>query len=228
MTPTLSTDAGPGVVLGGTVSDQATLGGTATQPANPVINLTGASGPAAGGTITFKLYGPSDDACGSLAHTSTGVTVSGNGGYGTPAPQFEPTAISDFHWVAVYSGSPNTNGLTHNAACDDTSEDVNVSDVPSTLTTAQSWVPNDSATIAAAAGGDLSGTVTFEFFDNGDCTGEPLWSEDVDVDGPSEQTVGTSNGEAVAASGEFSGRSPTTATTPPSVTRRRPATRCRA
>lgn len=207
VTPTLSTDAGPGVVLGGTVSDVATLSGTATQPANPVINLTGAAGPAAGGTITFKLYGPSDDACGSLAHTSAGVTVSGDDDYSTPGPQFAPTAVGDYHWVAVYSGSsPNTNGVTHNAACDDTAEDVTVSDVPSTLSTAQSWVPNDSATVSAPAGGPLDGTVTFEFFDNGDCTGEPVWSEDVAVAGASPQTVGTSNEEAVEATGAFSWR----------------------
>lgn len=207
VTPTLSTDAGPGVVLGGTVTDVATLSGTATQPANPVINLTGTAGPAASGTITFMLYGPSDDACGSLAHTSAGVTVSGDDDYSTPDPQFEPTAIGDYHWVAVYSGSsPNTNGVTHNAACDDPAEDVTVSDVPSTLTTAQSWVPNDSATVSAPAGGPLDGTVTFEFFDNGDCTGEPVWSEDVPVSGASPQTAGTSNEEAVESTGEFSWR----------------------
>ncbi len=207
VTPTLSTDAGPGVVLGGTVSDVATLSGTATQPADPVINLTGAAGPAAGGTITFKLYGPSDEACGSLAHTTAGVTVSGDDDYETPAPPFEPTAVGDYHWVAVYSGSsPNTNGVTHNAACDDAAEDVTVSDVPSTLTTAQSWVPNDSATVSAPAGGALDGTVTFEFFDNGDCDGDAVWSEDVAVSGASPQTVDTSNEEAVEASGDFSWR----------------------
>ena len=61
MTPTLSTTAGADVNLGQAVTDSATLGGTATQPANPVINLTGTGGAAAGGTITFKLYGP--DSC---------------------------------------------------------------------------------------------------------------------------------------------------------------------
>ncbi|GAA3646703.1 hypothetical protein GCM10022237_02720 [Nocardioides ginsengisoli] len=52
VTPTLTTSAGAGVVLGNAVTDTATLGGTATHPATPVINLTGASGPPAGGTIT--------------------------------------------------------------------------------------------------------------------------------------------------------------------------------
>ena len=71
--PTLSTEAGPDKFLGQAVTDSATLGGTATQPANPVINLTGTAGAAAGGTITFKLYGPSDTGCGDAGlHLSHG------------------------------------------------------------------------------------------------------------------------------------------------------------
>ena len=57
------------------------IGGTATQPANPVMNLTGTAGAAAGGTITFKLYGPSTTGCGTLVYTSAAVTVSGNATY---------------------------------------------------------------------------------------------------------------------------------------------------
>ena len=98
--------------------DSAALAGTATQPANPVINLTGTAGAAAGGTITFKLYGPND--CTTLAYTSATVPVSGNGTYNSPAPQFVPTLTGSYHWVAVYSGnSPNTNTATHNAGCTD-------------------------------------------------------------------------------------------------------------
>lgn len=202
----LATTAGPDVVLGNGVSDAATLSGTATQPDVPVINLTGAAGDPAGGTITFKLYGPSDDACGDLVYTSDPVDVSGDGTYDTPDPQFEPEEIGEYHWVAEYSGSPNTNGTDHNTACDDDNEAVTVEDVPSTLTTAQSWVPNDSATVSADEGGALDGTVTFEFFDNGDCIGTPAWSEDVAVAGASPQTVGTSNEDAVEATGAFSWR----------------------
>lgn len=201
----LATTAGPDVVLGNSVSDSATLSGTATQPDVPVINTTGAAGDPAGGTITFKLYGPSDDNCGALVYTSPTVAVSGDGTYDTPDPQFEPADVGEYHWVAEYSGSPNTNGTDHNTACGDDNEAVNVNDVPSTISTAQSWVPNDSATVSAEEGGDLDGTVTFAFFDNGDCSDEPLWSEDVDVDGPATGvTVSTSNDEAVDASGDFS------------------------
>lgn len=204
VTPTLSTTAGPDVFLGAAVTDRATLGGTATQPANPVINLTGTAGPAAGGTITFKLYGPSDDACGALVHTSAAVAVSGNGQYDTPNPQFTPATVGDYHWVAVYSGSPNTNGLTHNAACDDTAEDVTVQSVASTISTAQSWVPNDSATVSAIAGGTMTGTVQFDLYASADCSGTAIHSESKAVNGASPQTVSTTNTTPRTTSGSFS------------------------
>jgi hypothetical protein len=206
--PTLSTTAGADVNLGQAVTDSATLGGTATQPANPVINLTGTAGAAAGGTITFKLYGPSDTGCGSLVYTSTPVTVSGNGAYNSPTPQFVPTTAGNYHWVAEYSGnSPNTNAKTHNAACTDTNEDVTVQTVPSSMTTAQSWVPNDSATISATAGGDLEGSVSFTLFPSDDCSGTAVYgpvSVPIPANAGLSETVSTSNNTAVTASGDFS------------------------
>lgn len=205
VTPTMSTTAGDDVFLGGSVSDSATLGGTATQPTAAVIHTTSTSGAAANGTITFRLYGPSEDGCGSLAYTSPAVAVSGNGSYSTPDPQFVPTAVGDYHWVATYSGSsPNTSGVTHNSDCTDTDEDVVVSSVASTLSTEQSWVPNDSATLTAPSGGTMTGTVTFRFFDNGTCTGTPVWTEDRAVNGASGVEVSTTNDEAVSTSGTYS------------------------
>lgn len=205
---TLSTTAGADVLLGQAVTDAALLGGTATQPATPIINLTGTGGAPAGGTIVFKLYGPSGTGCGALAYTSAAVTVSGNGTYNSPAPQFIPTAPGDYHWVAVYSGSsPNTNGVTHNAACTDTDEDVIVNTVPSSMTTAQAWVPNDSATISAAAGGNLAGSVSFALYASNDCAvggDSAVYTETVAVSGTSPETVGTSNTTAQLASGSFS------------------------
>lgn len=206
--PTLSTSAGADVLLGNAVTDSATLGGTATQPADPVINLTGTAGAAAGGTITFKLYGPSNTGCGALVYTSPTVAVSGNSTYNSPAPQFVPAAPGNYHWVAVYSGnSPNTNGLTHNAACTDNNEDVTVLTVASSMTTAQRWVPNDSATISAPAGGNLAGTVSFELYASSDCAvggDSAIYSTTAAVSGASPQTVSTSNTTAQSETGSFS------------------------
>jgi hypothetical protein len=205
VTPTLATTAGADVLLGNAVTDSANLTGTATQPANPVINLTGTGGAAAGGTITFKLYGPGN--CTTLAYTSAAVSVSGNGTYNTPAPQFVPGSAGDYHWVAVYSGnSPNTNSVTHNADCTDTDEDVSVTSVPSSLTSAQRWVPNDSVTVSASAGGSMAGTVSFELFANATCAGSSIYSTTAAVAGASPQTVSTANTTAQLATGSFSWR----------------------
>ncbi|WP_457100304.1 hemagglutinin [Microbacterium sp. P5_E9] len=202
----LATTAGPDVNLGSAVTDSATLSGTATQPANPVINLTGTGGAPAGGTITFKLYGPNN--CTTVVNSPLApVTVSGNATYN--APSFTPTAAGTYHWVAVYSGSsPNTTGLTHNATCTDTDEDVIVTSVPSTLSSAQKWVPNDSVTVSAPAGsGNLAGTVDFELFALANCGGAAIYTlMDVPVAGVSPQTVSTANTTAQLASGAFSWR----------------------
>ncbi len=206
VTPTLATTAGPDINPGQELSDKATLSGTATQPADPVINLTGTGGSKAGGTITFKLYGPDD--CTTLV-TSPEVSVSGDGTYDTPDPQFKPTAAGTYHWVAEYSGdSPNTNGASHNTDCTDENEDVVVSTVASTLESAQNWLPNDSVTISAPDGsGDLDGTVFFDLYASADCTGEPIYTEPdgVAVSGASPETVSTSNTTVKAtASGSYS------------------------
>ncbi|UUZ58665.1 hypothetical protein [Nocardioides sp. B-3] len=205
MNPTLSTNASADVNLGSNVSDTATPGGTATQPTAAVIHTTETSGAPAGGTITFKLYGPSTTGCGDLVHTTAAVNVSGNGDYNSPT--FQPTVAGTYHWVAVYSGnSPNTNGKTHNADCADANEDVVVKTVKSSMKTAQTRVPNDSAEISAPAGsGNLAGNVFFTLYPSSDCTGTPLYTSGaVAVAGASPQTVGTSNTAAVSASGSFS------------------------
>ena len=203
VTPQLATTAGVDVFLGNAVTDTAAISGLATQPATPVINLTGTGGPAAGGTITFKLYGPND--CTTLAFTSSTFAVSGNGTYG-PA-SFTPTAPGTYHWVAEYSGNlPNNNATSHNTACDDTNEDVVVNTVPSSLTSAQTWVPSDSVTVSATAGGNLAGTVSFEFFTNGTCDGTAAFSTTKPVSGASPVTVLSGNAPAQTSTGSFSWR----------------------
>jgi len=205
--PTLTTQASAGIVLGGTVKDTATLGGTTAQPLDPVIR-TGAQpapGASAGGTITFSLYGPSTTGCGPLVQTTTAVNVSGNGNY--ESPTVTPTAAGTYHWVATYSGSsPNTLGKTHNATCTDGNEDVVVSTVQARMSTAQRWYPNDSATISASAGGPLAGTVTFTLYPSTDCSGTPVFpAVNQGVSGASPQTVGTNNTTvAVTTGGPFS------------------------
>jgi hypothetical protein len=189
VTPQLATSAGDDVLLGSPITDTATLSGTANQPGTPAINPTTA-GAAAGGTITFTLYGPNN--CSTVAFTSAAVPVSGDGTYGPVS--FTPTAIGTYHWAATYSGSlPNTLGTSHNGDCSDANEDVVVNPVPSSMTSAQSFIPNDSATVSAAQGGALAGSVKFEVFESSDCSGTAIYTQTVSVSGTSPRTVSTTN-----------------------------------
>lgn len=203
-TPSLTTTAGAGGYVGDEVTDSASLSGTVPQPADPVINTTGATGAVAGGTVAFKLYGPSDSGCGSLAYTSDPVDVSGDDTYDTPDPQFTPSAAGTYHWVAIYSGSPNTNAYTHNEDCDVTDEDVTIDTAPSTLSSVQTWVPNDTVTVSSDAGGELAGKVYFDLFPTEDCTGEARYSASFAVSGSSPQEVSTSNTTQESATGTYS------------------------
>ena len=187
----------PTSFLGNAVTDTATLSGTATQPANPVINLTGTGGAAAGGTITFKLYGPGN--CTTLACTSAAVAVSGNGTYNTPAPQFVPTAAGTYHWVAVVQRRtrPTTTATTHNAACTDANEDVVVTHRASSMTTAQTGCRTTRRRSRAPAGGrpgrhSLVRAVRLERLH----AGTAIYSDHRTVAGASPQTCATASTHA--------------------------------
>jgi hypothetical protein len=211
VTPQLATTAGPDVVLGNPITDTATLTGTANQPGTPAINPTTAGGPA-GGSITFTLYGP--DNCTTVAFTSAAVAVSGNGTYGPVS--FTPTAVGTYHWVATYSGDlPNTNGTSHNTDCSDTGEDVVVTALASSMSSAQSFIPNDKATVSAPAGsGNLAGTVKFELFESNDCSGTAIYTENVAVSGASPKTVSTTNTTVSTTAANVSWRLTYTSTNP--------------
>ena len=122
------------------------------------------------------------------------MTVSGDGTYGPVS--FTPDAVGTYHWKATYTpatGDPNNLGSTFNGDCSDTNETVVVTSVASSLFSAQSFIPNDSATVSAPQGGDLAGTVTFELFESSDCSGTRIYSQDRPVSGASPEKVETTN-----------------------------------
>ena len=155
-----------GVALGTAISDLATLSNTAPKP----------DGTPAGGTITFRVYGPNNPTCtGTPAFTSPAVPVNGNGNYSSG--NFTPTAAGTYRWIASYSGDlPNT--LAVAGACNDANEASLIISLQPTISTAQSFVPNDSATITVAAGGgDLAGNVVFKLYvNNATCAGAATYT----------------------------------------------------
>src|SRR5205823_6365735 len=99
--PTIVTNALAGPVnLGAPISDTATIANTANRP----------DGSLAGGSVTFRAYGPNDSSCAnSPAFTSAAIPVNGNGTYGSG--NFTPTAAGTYQWIAIYTGDlPNTTG----------------------------------------------------------------------------------------------------------------------
>jgi hypothetical protein len=185
VTPNLSTQASAGpVFVGAKINDTAHLTGTATKP----------DGSAADGQISFTAYGPDD--CATVAFGPVTIDVHGDGFYGGAgtAAEFTPTAPGVYTWVASYNGSsPNTNGAGP-GACPEPTEAVTVQQNQPTMSTAQSFVPNDSATVNATAGGNLAGSVQFTLYPGANCSGTALYtSSAVPVSGASPQTVYTSN-----------------------------------
>jgi hypothetical protein len=192
VTPTLTTSAtcsASPCILGSTLSDTASLTGTASAPGTngaggdtglyKSINAT--DGQPADNSISWTLYGPAADGSAQCttpianAPTPSSVTVSGdNTSYG---PVTYTTTASDgigtYTFAASYPGqSPNTNAAPDVACANGATngEQVTVTSQAST-TTAQKWLPQDTATVTASGGATVAGTVTFSLYESADCSG---------------------------------------------------------
>jgi hypothetical protein len=197
VTPTLTTTAGSDVTVGSPITDTASLTGTAKQPGTDgvgpggTINATAATQAAAGGTISVVVKGPDDCDDSGLTVTPSSVTVSGdNASYGPFSAT--PTELGTYTFVATYSGnSPNTNGAA--GSCPDGTEEVTVGGQAG-LSTAQDWLPNDTATLTGPT--NLNGTLTFTLYPTADCTGTAVAGQTYNVtvtDAASGSTFSTSN-----------------------------------
>src|SRR5262249_27840899 len=126
-------------------------------------------------TITFKLYGPSDQTCGSTALATSTEKVVDNGSYSSAAFTANMTGV--YHWVASYGGDGNNAAVT--GSCGDQGE-ISVVGVltPSVTTSAAqgTGVPGESATDSATVTGAAetpTGTVTFFLCDPTAVGGNP-------------------------------------------------------
>ena len=139
-TPTLVTTASAGGLSGTVLTDQATLSGA--------FNPTG--------SITFRLYGPSDATCAATpVFTSNAITVAGNGTY-TSAPGFTAIALGTYRWIASYSGDANNAPVA--GACNAANENVTIQPPPPPPA---AQIPTLSVPMLAALGLLLAG---FGFF----------------------------------------------------------------
>ena len=150
----LTTTASGPVGAGGQIFDTAVLAGG--------LNPTG--------TITFFVYGPTDQFCSTPLATST-ATVNGNGTYQS-AP-FTANTPGVYKWRASYDGDANNLGVSI-TACLDPNEASTVTPAGPTLVTTASPATvvggqvSDTAVLAGAT--NPTGTITFSLYGPDDAT----------------------------------------------------------
>jgi hypothetical protein len=152
--PDIVTDAEDTVVVGGELTDTATLSGGY----NPT------------GLITFKAY--LDDECTDPAAFTDTAIVNGNGDY-TSDP-YETTGTGTVYWIASYGGDLNNEAVS--GACGDENESSSVTPASPGIATTPRLLPNDSATLSGGFG-TLTGTISFALFANADCTGTAMYTQ---------------------------------------------------
>src|SRR6266545_8394217 len=162
VTPTLTTSASAGVVIGAQVHDTATL----------------SNGSSPTGHLTFILYGPNDPTCsGGQAFINT-FAISGNGSY--DSANFTPTQAGTYRWTASYSGDSNNNAVP--TACNDANESVVVSAPSPTISTnASAGVTLGGSvddTAVFSGGFSMTGAIAFNLYGPNDfsCSGSPAFT----------------------------------------------------
>ena len=143
------------------------------------------------GTITFYVCDPTQttgaagaEVCatgGTLLNAPTAAAVSGSN---PPASSADSTAVianmvGTWCFRAVYTPG-GANGGNYNGSSDARHSECFVITDSTGATSAQTWLPNDSATITSVGGTALSGTLSFTLYDSDNCTGTVLYQEDTD------------------------------------------------
>jgi hypothetical protein len=152
-----------------------------------VVGSTSGSGtaPTPTGTVSFFLCGPNDLTNGVCSGTS-GTAVQGNpktvtqklDGNGNPVPSTATatsgdaspliTGLGKYCFRATFTADPNDQFYSgQTAETDNLANECFTVTGKATMTTAQTWVPNDSATVTGDA--NLNGTLTFNLYNDGTC-----------------------------------------------------------
>jgi len=167
-TPGLAGTATATVVVGGTITDQATLSG----------------GFSPDGNLVFRAYGPDDGSCGSAPAYEATVPVNGSGPY-SPAG-FVP-APGVYRWTVGYTGDGNN--ATATLGCNSSGQASTVAKAsPGLAATATSTVIvgktiTDQATVSG--GSSPGGSLVFRAYGPGDelCATAPAYQSTVPVSG---------------------------------------------
>jgi len=149
------------------------------------------------GTVSFFICGPiATGTCDTGGTAVTGNPVALDAGTSGPPPSASatsgavtPTAVGRYCFRGEYSGD------NHYLPSSDSglNECFTVSTTSST-SSAQTWLPNDSATVTSS--GPLSGSLSFTLYESGDCTGTILRAAETytfSVPAPGSVTRNTTN-----------------------------------
>ena len=141
------------ITLGGSITDTATVTGTSLGDPTGSVEFficTQATSCSTGGT-----------SLGTVGLTSDGVAATFTS---TASKAYTPQAIGSYCFRAEYGGSGVYNTSKDNGA----NECFTVTDTTSEAST-QSWIPNDSATVTAAHGSPLNGTLKIQLYSGTGC-----------------------------------------------------------
>ena len=156
----ISNNAAPGQPVGSSIYDTATIGGG--------IDPTG--------TVTFRLFRPSDPSCGGTP-VFTWVTKVTRAGY-YQSGTYVPTVAGTFRWTASYSGDGNDPAAA--SACAAPGATVDVAKLRPALAVSANVSGTGSTTTASGAlrGASPTGTVAFKLYGPGNatCAGTPAFS----------------------------------------------------
>jgi hypothetical protein len=154
--PTMHTRSSPSVAIRGAVFDTAVLAGASTP---------------AGGTVTFRLYGPGDATCATAPAFASTVAIAAAAT--ATSASFTPAVSGTYRWTADYSGDVNNDAAS--GACNDADEAVTAGKASPTITTKPSAGVTlgesitDTATLADEAS-PTAGNVTFVLYGPQDAT----------------------------------------------------------
>ena len=190
---TNANDADKTITLGQSITDTAT------------IHVTGSgTPPAPTGDVTFTISFEGGAAQAVSVESLTGVVPVGDN-YSVTSDAFTPDAVGEWCFSAswpgdtVYTGGPYVD--------DQVNECFDVVSIPTSISTAQKWTPNDSATISTTgpAGFNLTGTVLFQLYGPNDttCAGTVRYQESITLPANAglTETVSTTNGDGAPATG---------------------------
>jgi Bacterial Ig-like domain (group 3) len=192
--PTIATTPSAGGEDGTSISDMATVSGG--------FNPTG--------DVTFDLFAPGDTTCtGTPVFTSTNPLTAGS----ATSDPFPTVVVGTYEWVATYSGD--ANNTTATSVCGDESVIIGQAttsvttqvNMAGTTTAVTSPIPlgtsvYDTAAITHAHAITPTGTVTYLFYSNGDCTGDGTGAGTVTLD--ENGTVPNSDTQGPLAAGSYS------------------------